>query len=311
MNELTVSNFDYSKLDSNISNYLQAKELRMKNLASNFYTEIGKELKEAQENLSNHSYKGCFEEWYSSLGFKTTMVYNLINRFNLISSSNFEEQNLLEELPLSLSYEISKPSAPKELVDSVLNGDITTHKAYQEAIKARKEAEERARQAEEKFKNACDNAISETRLRMGIESKLKELESKEPEVIEKEVIKEVTPPDYEQIKQRAQKLEESYLKASQEANTAKNEARAYKDALETKRLEGVDILSPKNFAIDVNNFLRKISPMLYYGEQFEKMQESERKMFYEQIEKLEIACQDIKRAIDGEKGGANLIIIDN
>ncbi|ERI90963.1 hypothetical protein HMPREF1982_03525 [Clostridiales bacterium oral taxon 876 str. F0540] len=51
---------------------------------------MGKELKEAQEELSKHGY-GCFQEWYEFLGFKTTTVYNLINRFNLTHYPNFDE----------------------------------------------------------------------------------------------------------------------------------------------------------------------------------------------------------------------------
>lgn len=248
--------------------------------------EIGKRLIEAKSQLQHG-------EWGKWLESKIEFSDRTARQFMKVAEE-FSTSEIGKRLPISKLYALlDVPTEERETFIQQNNVEEMTTRQLQEAIKAKKEAEARVQNLSSQLQELKNN-----------QSKVVE------KVIEKEIVKQVTPPDYEQIKQKAQKLEESYLKASQEANTAKNEARAYKDALEAKRLEGADILSPKNFAIDVNNFLRKISPMLYYGEQFEKMQASERNMFYEQIEKLEIACQDIRRAIDGEKGGANLIIID-
>lgn len=131
-----VKPFDYSKLDITLSGYLQEKVYKMKGLYGEFYTELGMELKEVQEELSTHGY-GCFEEWFTSLKLKKDYVYRLINRYDLIVA-NCEEQKLIEQMQLSLSYEIAKPNAPKELVDQVFKGEIKTHKEYQQAIKESK-----------------------------------------------------------------------------------------------------------------------------------------------------------------------------
>lgn len=133
--------FDYSLVDGETENFLKAKAYNIQEIARKAYTEIGKELKEARDRLSNNK-NGCFEEWYKSLGYKRDNVSNLINRYEYILR-NSEDKNIIEDLPLSLSYEVSKPSAPKELVDATLNGDITTHKAFQKA-KAELEAKHKS-----------------------------------------------------------------------------------------------------------------------------------------------------------------------
>ncbi len=133
-NEILVlenDRFDYNEVEKEVADYLIEKELSIKNVVSRAYTEIGEILSEAQEKLSNHS-GGIFEKWYESLGFKKDKVYRLISRYKLVLA-NCENRILIENLPLSLSYEISKESCPEELKDKVLNGEIKTLKEFNEA----------------------------------------------------------------------------------------------------------------------------------------------------------------------------------
>jgi hypothetical protein len=123
-----IKPFDYSVVDNDTEYFLKAKVYNIQEIVNKAYTAIGKELKEVQDKLSKKGY-GCFEVWCESLGFKKSTANKLINRYILIVH-NMDVQDIIEDLPLSLSYEISKPSAPKELVDATLNGDITTHKDY-------------------------------------------------------------------------------------------------------------------------------------------------------------------------------------
>lgn len=124
-------NFDYSEIDLEIAQYLKQKEQDIKSIFSKAYTEIGEILWEAQEKLSSH-HGGVFETWYESLGFKKDKVYRLIARYRLVLA-NCENRNLVENLPLSLSYEIAKESCSQELREKVLNGEITTLKEFNES----------------------------------------------------------------------------------------------------------------------------------------------------------------------------------
>lgn len=56
-------------------------------------------------------------------------VYNLINRSNYIVQ-NLHNKNLIESLPITLSYEITNPNCNEILREKVLNGDINSLKEF-------------------------------------------------------------------------------------------------------------------------------------------------------------------------------------
>lgn len=149
-----TSVFDYSELDSDTTKALKGFEAIIKQETSGYFTMLGSKFKEAQELLAKHG-KGTFERWYSSIGFKRQTVYNLIQRYEFSSSPTIGgHEEIFEALPVTLSYEISKPTAPPELVDKVLSGDITSNSEYKKELdqiqeEARK-AKERAEEAEKK-----------------------------------------------------------------------------------------------------------------------------------------------------------------
>lgn len=98
------------------------------------------------DNLSQlkHGNRGeaSFGAWCNSVGLNRKAAERLLQVSKLFDDSSPRHQKLLETLGTSLLYEVAKPSAPAELVQAVKDGDITTHKQYQEAL-----AEIRARDA--------------------------------------------------------------------------------------------------------------------------------------------------------------------
>lgn len=124
--------FDYAEVDKGTADLLKQKEFEIKNIFSKAYTDIGRILFEAQEQLSgNNQYDGVFYKWFTSLGFKKDKVYSLISRYKLLIG-NSDKQVLIENLPLSLSYEISKESCPEDLKNKVFSGEIKTLKEFKE-----------------------------------------------------------------------------------------------------------------------------------------------------------------------------------
>ncbi|AFI31216.1 hypothetical protein [Borrelia crocidurae] len=123
-------NFKYENLDQEIANFLKKKQYEIFNIFHNTYTEIGRILKEAQEKLrGSNQYDGLFYKWFTSMGFKKDKVYSLISRYELLVE-NSDKQSIIKNLPLSLSYEISKKSCPTNLKMEVLNGKIKTLKEF-------------------------------------------------------------------------------------------------------------------------------------------------------------------------------------
>ncbi len=122
--------FDYSDLDSDTAKNLRECETVIRQETAGYFTLLGAKFKEAQSLLANHA-SGTFEKWYTAMGFKRQTVYNLIQRYDFLGSPTIGgREDTFEALPLTLSYEVSKPDAPSELVEKVLGGDITTNAEY-------------------------------------------------------------------------------------------------------------------------------------------------------------------------------------
>lgn len=78
--------------------------------------------------------ENTFGRWCESMGLNRKAAERLLQVSKLMDNSTPREQKVLEELSPSLLYAAAKPSAPAEVVQAVKDGDITTHKQYQEAL---------------------------------------------------------------------------------------------------------------------------------------------------------------------------------
>lgn len=151
--------FNYAVLTAELGDYLRHKEEQLRNEYMNFTANCGRIFAEAQEKLAgDNQYNGMFEKWITSMGFKKSTVYEMIRIHQFRSSEirTTEQAQLFDSLSKSLQYEVAKPSAPPELVEQVMNGDITTHKEYIELKKQLDEAQEKAA-----FWNKANTATNE------------------------------------------------------------------------------------------------------------------------------------------------------
>lgn len=105
------------------------------------------------DNLSQlkHGNRGesSFGAWCDSVGLNRKAAERLLQVARLFDNSTPREEKVLEELGPSLLYAAAKPSAPAELVQAVKDGDITSHKQYQDLL-ARYNAERAAREKAER-----------------------------------------------------------------------------------------------------------------------------------------------------------------
>jgi len=108
--------------------FLENQTIKIHGVSTKMYNELGEIFAETQKKLSSNK-NGVFEKWYTQLGFNKKPVYRLINRWNYIVS-NWHNKNIIENLPISLSYELSNPNCPKELEKKVLSGEITSLKEF-------------------------------------------------------------------------------------------------------------------------------------------------------------------------------------
>lgn len=151
--DMNVPAFDYSGLDLPTRDTLHWAEKEIGEARRDYIARIAQAVSIAHDalcatvvqNLDNGKFtksEESFQRWCESVGIKRSTAYNLLQVQALLSGSTPEEQATLEAASPSLLYAAAKPSAPAELVQAVKDGDITTHKQYQEAL-----AEIRARDA--------------------------------------------------------------------------------------------------------------------------------------------------------------------
>ncbi|AOA54442.1 MULTISPECIES: hypothetical protein [Bacillus] len=184
-NEL-LTEFKYDLVDQSTADFLKQKEFNMREIVGKAYTKLGRELKEAQEHLASHNkYQGVFEKWFRSIGLKRDAVWRLINRYDLIANCDNIEKGLLEDLPVSLTYEIAKPSSEsteskKQAKKAVLNGEVKTLKEY-------KELEAKLRKAEENNKNLSYELSQEKKNRTVVEKVIDNTDYKQIETLKKEL----------------------------------------------------------------------------------------------------------------------------
>src|SRR5690625_1925679 len=178
---------------------------------------------------------------------KKDAVNRLINRYELVAKCDDQTQNLLEDLPVSLTYDIAKPSAEStpakaQAKAEVLAGEIASRKAYKERIK---ELEEKARQAEQ-------SAELERKERERLErenDELVEKADKPPEVRTEYIV----PNDYDEVKRENAELRNKY---------GNNESRVIDDGSREEFY--------REFANDLSYIIAKYGSIVFDGDKIKE-----------------------------------------
>lgn len=295
LNEVST-NFDYSIVDNTTAQFLKVKEQELQSIVLNSSIQLGEKLIEAQEKLASFK-TGTFEKWFTSIGLKKRTVYNYINQAKFVHQMHeYEQIEMFQELPTTLKTEISKPSAKPEAVEMVLSGDIKTTKEYRELEKQLKAKDEQIKlQAQ----------------------MIDDLNEQETEVVEKEVIVEKIPDDYQQLKQSTKIVDEitrenQELKAEQEAlkqriadseKALQEKAKIENDELEQaqlKRLKRDADISVHKLIINMNQFVKEQAVIVYDSQAIAGANDETKQKLTDSISRVEKLLKQIKQEIGGE-----------
>lgn len=295
MNEVST-NFDYSIVDDSTAQFLKVKEQELQSIVLNSSIQLGETLIEAQDKLAKYG-EGTFVKWFESIGLKRQSVYNYINQCKFFHQMEKVEQiEMFQELPTTLKTEISKPSAKPEAVEMVLSGDIKTTKEYRELEKQLKAKDEQIKlQAQ----------------------MIDDLNEQETEVVEKEVIVEKVPDDYQQLKQSTKIVDEitrenQVLKAEQEAlkqriadseKALQEKAKVENDELEQaqlKRLKRDADISVHKLIINMNQFVKEQALTVYDSQAIAGANDETKQKLTDSISRVEKLLKQIKQEIGGE-----------
>ena len=295
MNEVST-NFDYSIVDDTTAQFLKVKEQELQSIVLNSSIQLGETLIEAQDKLAKYG-EGTFVKWFESIGLKRQSVYNYINQCKFFHQMEKVEQiEMFQELPTTLKTEISKPSAKPEAVEMVLSGDIKTTKEYRELEKQLKAKDEQIKlQAQ----------------------MIDDLNEQEMEIVEKEVIVEKIPDDYQQLKQSTKIVDEitrenQVLKAEQEAlkqriadseKALQEKAKIENDELEQaqlKRLKRDADISVHKLIINMNQFVKEQAVTVYDSQAIAGANDETKQKLTDSISRVEKLLKQIKQEIGGE-----------
>lgn len=295
MNEVST-NFDYSIVDNTTAQFLKVKEQELQSIVLNSSIQLGETLIEAQDKLAKYG-EGTFVKWFESIGLKRQSVYNYINQCKFFHQMEKVEQiEMFQELPTTLKTEISKPSAKPEAVEMVLSGDIKTTKEYRELEKQLKAKDEQIKlQAQ----------------------MIDDLNEQETEVVEKEVIVEKVPDDYQQLKQSTKIVDEitrenQALKAEQEALKQRiadsEKALQEKTKVENEELEQAQLkrlkrdadISVHKLIINMNQFVKEQAVTVYDSQAIAGANDETKQKLTDSISRVEKLLKQIKQEIGGE-----------
>lgn len=150
----TPAVFDYSVLENEDMEAALGYRERHTRRQQSYYLDEAKDLADIQSRLAKYD-GGVFVKWLETeTPYSSSAAYRLIDIHNQFSQLGKLEQEIFIALPKTLQYDISAKSAPPELTEQVMKGDITTHKDYIELKKQLDEANRKAELAELHEKNA-------------------------------------------------------------------------------------------------------------------------------------------------------------
>lgn len=270
MNELKIQDFDYSLVDNETAIKLKKYEKQLNRIYNSYSVEVGEVLYHAQQELSSYG-DGTFIKWAESKGIKERSIYNYINAFKFLQQlQKPEDKDVFLSQPKRLQYAMSKPSAKEEINQEVFNGNVKTSQEYKEMERKAKEYEKQLKQREQQNIQLQSQVEQAQRSEEIARKKLEDEQNREPEVVEREVIKEVVP---DEVQQQLEQFKQKFERESNNANELRDELQRYRNSFsdpnqayeekELTRLERESSINAHKISISIQNFIKENSVETY------------------------------------------------
>lgn len=183
--------FDYSLVDNDTAEFLRSCEYEINGIAEDARVKFGTVLIKAKEKLSNGKH-GVFRQWHESGGISKDEA-NFYMNLSLTSRNldNKKNEHFLKA-PKTVQKKVMQKNTPDEIKEAVLTGEVTTNKEFENL---KKEYEIKLKQRDELIASReQENEI--------LQSKLEDVENREPEVIERYT----EPEDYQEVKNNLESM---------------------------------------------------------------------------------------------------------
>lgn len=288
MDELQLSN-DLTTIETEIKSY--------QNIAGQSIFEIGRRLKHVKENDLAH---GEFGKWLENLN----LDWNTANRFMKVSSElpNSDTYHNLGSNALYLITTLPEPERTKEHTTS--NGETKTPDEM--TVRELRELKKQLKQRDEQNAQLQSQVEQAQRSESIARKQLEDEQNKEPEVIEREVVKEVVP---DEVKQQLEQFKQKFERESNNANELRDELQRYRSSFsdpdqayeekELTRLERESSINAHKIAISIQNFIKENSVETYRLDTVIKANPKSKERLQENVALLKEFTSNLEAMLNG------------
>lgn len=288
MNELQLSN-DLTTIETEIKSY--------QNIAGQSIFEIGRRLKHVKENDLAH---GQFGKWLENINLDRTQAHRFIK-----VSEEIKDVGTYQHLGLRALSEIAtlpEPERTKEHITS--SGETKTPDEM--TVRELRELKKQIKQRDEQNAQLQSQVEQAQRSESIALKQLEEAENREPEVIEREVVKEVVPDD---VKRQLEQFKQKFERESNNANELRDELQRYRNSFsdpnqayeekELTRLERESSINAQKIAISIQNFIKENSVETYRLDTVIKANPKSKERLQENIALLKEFTSNLEAMLNG------------
>ncbi|OIS42412.1 DUF3102 domain-containing protein [Staphylococcus warneri] len=295
MNELQLSN-DLTTLETEIKSY--------QNIAGQSIFEIGRRLKHVKENDLAH---GEFGKWLERVEMDKSQASRFIKiveeHGNKIAST---------QIPMTILYEISTlPETERTKEHTTSNGETKTPNEM--TVRELRELKKQLKQREEQNAQLQSQVEQAQRSEEIAKKQLEDAESREAEVVEKEIVKEVVPDrinkqlenlknDKKLLEQREKELSDlkrRFKEREQQPETNKYERDS--NLTEEEQIASIRFQVETNLLSlrdDANEFLNKVAHTPYREAAIARASDRTKNMMFDVVEEIEAWTRQMRNSLN-------------
>ncbi|PCF72812.1 DUF3102 domain-containing protein [Staphylococcus delphini] len=289
MNELQLSN-DLTTIETEIKSY--------QNIAGQSIFEIGRRLKHVKENDLAH---GEFGKWLRSINLHHDTANKMMKIANELNSNSYTYMNLGSRALYEIAT-LPEPERTKEHITS--SGETKTPDEM--TVRELRELKKQIKQRDEQNAQLQSRVEQAQRSESIALKQLEEVENREPEVIEREVVKEVVPDD---VKRQLEQFKQKFERESNNANELRDELQRYRNSFsdpnqayeekELTRLERESSINAHKIAISIQNFIKENSVETYRLDTVIKANPKSKERLQENVALLKEFTSNLEAMLNG------------
>lgn len=228
------------------------------NQAVTSYWEIGKRLVQAKEQVGH----GNWEEWLKeNLNYSHRTANDLMRVFNSFPNPQTSAN-------LNFSQVLALTTVEEEIRTEIIENEQLEDKTVKET-----------KEIIDKYKKAKEELEEQKDINNSLVRELESEREKETEVIEREVIKEVVPSDYEELKRQLKELQVTNSDLKNKLVIEANKKKLAISELEEQQQKEKLMKEINSFAWTINGFIKEVGGLIYLTDYVNEVPKSSRDLF--------------------------------